>query len=163
MSHPSQIPSALDKRTKTRTYKFLNSIFNGNRLGNRIIPLWTRNQFTTVQEEYPFQCINCKTVFDDNLEDGKVPKCPKCFKRNNISMMEIEFLNILKIHTRQKYITPFKVDGIKNNKIFEFLGDYWHGNPSRFNHVNINKKNIKNRISFIPNSTGCLRSAKNTT
>ena len=140
VSHPSKIPAAIEKRTRTRTNKFLNSIFDGNRLKNLITPLWTREQFTTVQEEYPFQCNKCKTIFDDNLEDGKVPKCPKCFKRNNISILEIEFLDRLKINIRQKYIKPFKVDGIKNNKIFEFLGDYWHGNPNRFNHSYMNKK-----------------------
>ena len=158
VSHPSQIPAALEQRTKTRTHKFLNSIFNGNRLGNLIAPLWTRNQFTTVQEEYPFQCIKCKTVFDDNLEDGKIPKCPKCFKQNNISKMEIEFLDKLQIDNRQKYIKPFKVDGVKNNKIFEFLGDYWHGNPNRFNHGDINKKNKKTYGELYTNTISKFKS-----
>lgn len=143
VTHQCKIPEVILKRTKTRTDKFLNTVFSGNRLGNLVTPLWTKEQFVTAQEEYPFQCNTCKTIFDDNLEDGKIPKCPKCFKNNNISIMEVEFLNKLKINTRQKYIAPFKVDGSNNNKIFEFLGDYWHGNPHRFNHNDINKKNKK--------------------
>ena len=51
-------------------------------------------------------------------------------------MPEIEFLDYLNIPStpehRQKYIRPYKVDGISKNKIFEFLGDYWHGNPKIF-------------------------------
>ncbi len=57
--------------------------------------------------------------------------CSMCIR--HISKSEIEFLNHLKIpdtlENRQKYINPYKVDGIKGNKIFEFLGDYYHGNP----------------------------------
>lgn len=97
----------------------------------------------------PFQCVKCKTIFKSKLDDGKIPKCPFCFKRNNISNAEIEFLNYLKIpntiENRQKFIKPFKVDGIKNNKIFEFLGDYWHGNPIIFNE---NDTNLLNKTTF---------------
>lgn len=67
--------------------------------------------------------------------------CPKCSK--NISRMETNFLDILKINKRQFPIQNFKVDGIKNNKIFEFLGDFWHGNPKVYNKTDqnwINKK-----------------------
>lgn len=51
---------------------------------------------------------------------------------------------------REYYIKPYRVDGIyipknttkvdnsnsKNIKIFEFLGDYWHGNPTIYDGVN---------------------------
>ena len=68
--------------------------------------------------------------------------CPIC--SFNISKPEIEFLNKLNVseNNRQKYINPYKVDGIKDNKIFEFLGDFYHGNPNnkRFSSNAINKK-----------------------
>jgi len=70
--------------------------------------------------------------------------CPKC--SNIISKPEIEFLNYIKIpntkNNRQKYlgIGKIKVDGIRNNTIYEFLGDYWHGNPDSFNKLEYNKK-----------------------
>ena len=70
--------------------------------------------------------------------------CPKCISR--ISKPEIEFLNYLKIpdtkENRQKYIKPYKIDGYddKTNTIYEFLGDYWHGNPKKFNGKNIHPK-----------------------
>jgi hypothetical protein len=60
--------------------------------------------------------------------------CPRCVHR--ISKTEIKFLKYLKIpntiNNRQKYVNGYKVDGIKNNKIFEFLGDYYHGNPKKY-------------------------------
>ena len=75
--------------------------------------------------------------------------CVKC--TSNISNKEIKFLNYLDIpdtpNNRQKKILGFNVDGIdyKTNTIYEFLGDYWHGNPKIHNRNNINKAN---KISF---------------
>ena len=68
--------------------------------------------------------------------------CPKC--TSNISNKEIQFLNVLNVpntvDNRQKKILNFKVDGIdfNNNIIYEFLGDYWHGNPKFFSPTDIN-------------------------
>ena len=62
--------------------------------------------------------------------------CPKCVHR--ISKPEEEFLNYLKIPNtptyRQLKIYHSNVDGYdKNtNTIYEFLGDYYHGNPKKF-------------------------------
>ena len=55
--------------------------------------------------------------------------CRKCISK--ISKSEIEFLNYLKIpnECRQCFIDPYYVDGINKNVVYEFLGDYWHGNP----------------------------------
>lgn len=69
--------------------------------------------------------------------------CPRCIPR--VSKVEIEFLNYCQIlHTnRQKYLNNSKihVDGIEpdTNTIYEFLGDYYHGNPDVFNHSGYNK------------------------
>ena len=67
-------------------------------------------------------------------------KCPKCTIK--ISKPEIEFLNHINIDNsnRQKYVCRYKVDGIKNNKIFEFLGDYWHGNLNKYLATDINQR-----------------------
>ena len=51
--------------------------------------------------------------------------------------------------TRQYRIpnTIFKSDGYdpKTNTIYEFLGDYWHGNPKIFD---FDKVNVNNGVSF---------------
>jgi predicted nucleic acid-binding Zn-ribbon protein len=85
-----------------------------------------------------------------NLKRG----CPHC--RFSISVPETKFLDILKvpddIEHRQKYIKPYKADGIKDNKIFEFLGDYWHGNPLKFNPTDLNNTTGKS-YGYLYNNT----------
>ena len=72
--------------------------------------------------------------------------CPKC--KGTISKQETLFLDILNINTRNFYISPYRVDGYDQTKntIYEFLGDYWHGNPEKFKPEDINltcKKSYK--------------------
>jgi Fe2+ or Zn2+ uptake regulation protein len=71
--------------------------------------------------------------------------CSKCIFK--ISKPEISFLNYMKIseENRQVYIKPYKIDGIdlKTNTLYEFLGDYFHGNPKKFNKDIINKTTKK--------------------
>ena len=68
--------------------------------------------------------------------------CPKCAKR--ISKPEVEFLNFFNIpdekSARQVCIMNKQVDGFidRTNTIYEFLGDYWHGNPQKYNCDDIN-------------------------
>lgn len=65
--------------------------------------------------------------------------CPKCIHR--ISSPEIEFLDYLNVKTedRQHRISPYFVDGIYGNVVYEFLGDYYHGNPEVFSGSAYNK------------------------
>jgi len=70
--------------------------------------------------------------------------CPKCI--NIISKSETEFLDYVKIpqteENRQKYIKPYKVDGYDSitNTIYEYLGNYYHGNPNFFDQSKYNQK-----------------------
>jgi len=75
--------------------------------------------------------------------------CPKC--ANSISKMETIWLDSLYVPTdyRQKilYINKkrIKVDAFDSitNSIYEFWGDYWHGNPIKYLPEGINIKNKK--------------------
>ncbi len=66
--------------------------------------------------------------------------CKKC--TSNISNKEIDFLNHLNIknENRQIRILNFLVDGYdpSTKTVYEFLGDFWHGNPKTHNHSTIN-------------------------
>ena len=70
-------------------------------------------------------------------------KCPRCVCK--ISNPEIEFLDYLKIpntqNNRQVRILDKRVDGfdLNTNTIYEFLGNYYHGNPEKFNHNDYNQ------------------------
>lgn len=68
--------------------------------------------------------------------------CPKC--STSISKMETAWLNSLGITERQYKITiggkETKVDGFdpKTNTVYEFYGDFWHGNPKIYDSRKIN-------------------------
>jgi hypothetical protein len=78
--------------------------------------------------------------------------CRKCAALS-ISKPEIEWLDCLNIleENRQKRIKIknkiFKVDGFdpETNTVYEFYGDFWHGNPSRYLSEDIN---LANKRSF---------------
>jgi hypothetical protein len=71
--------------------------------------------------------------------------CPRC--SHIVSKPEILFLDFLGVpnlpENRQKRIGKFVVDGILENSIYEFLGDFYHGNPKTYKSNTINKKNGK--------------------
>ena len=78
--------------------------------------------------------------------------CPKCNTRG-FSKLQISWLNFISSYYKIKiihaengneYIIPntrFKADGycIETNTIYEFHGDYWHGNPNIYHSNQFNK------------------------
>jgi hypothetical protein len=70
-------------------------------------------------------------------------ECSKC--TNSVSRREIKWLNSLNIKERQFKLKigdkNFNVDGYDpdTNTIYEFYGDYWHGNPEYFLPNDINR------------------------
>ena len=83
-----------------------------------------------------------KPVYHINGKHG----CPKC--GNNFSVKENLWLdNFKNIDKRQHRIyyngrRYYQVDGIDldTNTVYEFLGDYWHGNPAKYKKGFINKR-----------------------
>jgi hypothetical protein len=77
--------------------------------------------------------------------------CPKCF--HHISKPETEWLDILNIPNEFRHKTlkinnkKYMVDAYDptTNIIYEFYGDYWHGNPLKYKS---NKMNTINKQSF---------------
>jgi len=75
--------------------------------------------------------------------------CSKCTK--NISKPEIRWLNYMNIPQEYRHIN-FRLDGklyrpdaynAETNTIYEFYGDFWHGNPNVFDPNKINTKTKK--------------------
>lgn len=69
--------------------------------------------------------------------------CPICAKIAPTSKGEIDFLNHINIPIENRQFPimnlNYIVDGIDtvSNTIYEYLGDYWHGNPKIFDHKKI--------------------------
>ena len=70
--------------------------------------------------------------------------CPGC-NNGSVSQKETAWLDLMKIppECRQQLIpnTSFRGDGLIGNTIYEFYGDFWHGNPARYPSNKINKVN----------------------
>jgi len=74
--------------------------------------------------------------------------CPLCFPGNR-SYVETAWLNSLNVplYCRQKRIIcghrRYLVDAIIDNVVYEFWGDFWHGNPKIYSSLDKNGKNGK--------------------
>jgi len=82
--------------------------------------------------------------------------CPKCSRR--VSKGETKWLDKLGINNRNVYLNidnkKFFVDGFdpNTNTIYEFYGDYWHGNPDIYDLNAINKA-TKTTFRYLYNKT----------
>jgi hypothetical protein len=99
--------------------------------------------------------VNCPVhgdfliIPDNHISKGR--GCSKC--SNNISKLEIEWLNQLSVSVelRQKMIhiddRLFKFDAFDpiNKIIYEFYGDFWHGNINKYNYSD---KNPRTKMTF---------------
>jgi len=104
--------------------------------------------------------ITCKEHGDfeqtPNKHSNEGNGCPKCVKQ--YSKMQIEWLNFIAkkdniiiqhAENEGEYIIPntrFKADGYckETNTVYEFHGDYWHGNPLKFDQ----NEEFKDGITF---------------
>ena len=78
--------------------------------------------------------------------------CQKCQNKKQYSILQIKWLNFIQLKNNitiqhaensNEYQIPktrFRADGYckETNTIYEFHGDYWHGNPKIYNHNEIN-------------------------
>jgi hypothetical protein len=75
----------------------------------------------------------------------KGSNCPRCARKSS-SKLEDEWISLFNINNeyRQYKINiddkKYKVDGYDpiTNTVYEFYGDYWHGNPKKYHHDDIN-------------------------
>lgn len=89
--------------------------------------------------------------------------CPRCAV-SNTSTSEQEWLNCCNVPNTNRQVLIWcngkrmKVDGFdpNTNTVYEFYGDYWHGNPLVFDPDHINKTNYKT-FGHLHNATQCRR------
>lgn len=99
-------------------------------------------EYINNRKKVKIKCNKCLTIFEQRPMHHMIGNgCPKCWHETYTSKPEIDFLNSLNIKVRQQNIENYIVDGFdeNNNTIYEFLGDYWHGNPEKFNNNQLNK------------------------
>lgn len=89
-------------------------------------------------------CKKCLMSFNQNPGNHLSQKngCPKCSK--HISKKETAWLDSLNIPKENRQVLvpksnrKFRVDALVKNDIYEFYGDYWHGNLNIFNENDLN-------------------------
>jgi hypothetical protein len=108
-------------------------------------------KYITARSKIKIKCNKCNGVFEQTPNSHLSGHgCSYC--GYNISILETKWLDLQGLPNDGKHrnvtITTrkgnsYKVDGFnpKTNTIYEFNGDFWHGNPSRFKPTDINPKN----------------------
>ena len=95
-----------------------------------------------------WRCKTCGNSWKCCIKDrtNKGSSCPKC-SGGAVSKVSQKWLDNLDIKIREYYIKSlgFRVDGFdpKTHTVYEFLGDYWHGNPEKYSAEEINPTNKK--------------------
>jgi len=132
---PLQLKKIKNKVIYNSRKKFYDSLINSNRLKTLIKPNFDIELYKGYSFAYFWTCCKCNTVFESNIDDGKIPRCPKCFPPlNSTSKSEIEifeFINSLNIavenHNRKildgKELDIFIPDF---HLAIEMNGLYWH-------------------------------------
>jgi hypothetical protein len=109
-------------------------------------------KYTHCLEGHPIFCKKCKEIFWQTPASHLAEKgCPRCAIGKQISNNETHWLDMLNIpqEYRNKILfvdkRRFNVDGFDpdTDTIYEFYGDYWHGNPKVFDQNKIDRKTGK--------------------
>jgi hypothetical protein len=109
--------------------------------------------YTTAKEPICIKCPNHGPFYQIPYVHLSGCGCPKCYN-NGTSKVAQEWINLLVItqpnlqhfyHKDGEFKIPgtrYKADGYNEdiNTIFEFHGDYWHGNPKIYNKSDYNSK-----------------------
>lgn len=145
----------VEKTKDTILTDFYDSLFTTDRLSNKVIPLFSREDYFGITNKYKFKCNECETIFEDNIISGKIPRCLNCYPITaGISKGEIEVYEYIKsilpegtdiIQSDRTLIYPLELDiYIPEYKLaIEFDGIYYHcensGEKDRHYHYNKTK------------------------
>ncbi len=120
----------------------LQFIYQANKIHNNKYD-YSKSNYINNHNKIEIICPNHGVFWQTPTNHLQGKGCNKCIHR--ISKCEIEFLNYLNIpdtkENRQVCILNKQVDGFDNktNTIYEFLGDYYHGNPLIYNENTYNQ------------------------
>ena len=137
VDNPSKLGSIKDKKRKYKIDEMVESVFFGDRLKGKVIPLFTKEEYrgSDYDNYYKFKCLTCGNEFEANLRSGNIPRCLNCYPHNRFkSNVEIEickFLTDNNIQIKQHDRTVLDGNEIdillpNNNVGIECNGIYWH-------------------------------------
>ncbi len=140
IAHKGKIVSAetKEKAKQTRFKSTYNKLLNSDRLKDLVIPLFTLEEFNGARErkQYQWKCKKCGNIFEDHIDNGRVPRCQVCFPINTwkshyednicIWLKELSISNI--VRNDRQVISPLELDiYLPDYKVaIEFNGLFWH-------------------------------------
>lgn len=102
-----------------------------------VIPKFTKYEYKGVEFTYKWKCKLCNMEFDDHLQDGRIPRCYKCFPQC-ISIAQTQIVDYIKtiipddglVINDRKVLDGLELDiYIPARKLaIEFDGLYYHSN-----------------------------------
>jgi len=102
-----------------------------------IKPLFDISEYNGVKKKYKWQCLKCGTVFEDDIDNGKIPRCPTCFpiiagssKGEEEILLWLKELGLEVIHRYVLNKTEFDIFVPGYKLLIEFDGLYWHSEIS---------------------------------
>ena len=128
----NEFKNILKKKSFTRFY---NKLLTSDRLKNKVIPLFTLDDYCGSDNKYPWKCNVCFKEFEDNINNGRIPKCTNCYpKLYGASKGEKEVVEFCKqyypdlIENDRTQISPLELDIYipEINLAIEYNGLYWH-------------------------------------
>jgi len=155
------------KINKTKKESFYNRVLNGDRLKKYIKPLFSKEKYVKkgYSSKFKFKCRDCGNIFEDKLENGRVPRCFNCnpiYQGESSSENEV-FEYIKSLFNKNEIINQNERDIANENLEFdiflpnyniavEYNGLYWHselkGKDKNY-HLKKTKKCEKNNIKLI--------------
>jgi len=80
---------------KKRTGSY-NELLTNKKYTEKVIPLFSLKEYRGKGRDHDWQCIKCNNIFEDNLTNDKIPRCPVCYpKQYNVSRGEKEVFEFL--------------------------------------------------------------------
>lgn len=158
VSQHKEIKLYVKKKRLKITY---DRLFFSDRLKGLVKPLFSLEDYRgihTLEEKdnkYKFQCLQCNNTFEDNLADGRIPRCYTCFPvlKTYTSKCEDVIENWLRSfgikdiqRGNMSIINPYQLDiYLPGHKLaIEFNGLYWHSEigGGKDKNYHLNKTNL---------------------
>lgn len=116
-----------------------------------IITNFGQESLKTVEKQRVLEFFNISSSY---YEKKLVPKLKEAGYKSKMKFdkSESEFIEFLNKDINTKLMRQYKIEGTRykvdaydpeTNTVFEFLGDYWHGNPEVYDSEDINSNNGK--------------------
>jgi len=159
VEYPQQSKEVNDKSRKTRFKLFL-KMLSEKEWFKEYKPLFTADEYKGVKKNYyKFKHRRCGFRFHCRIENGRFPKCPKCYPKN-VSTAEREIQKFIQQYANNVILNSRSVIPPKEIDIYlpdcklaiEYNGLYWHstaqGKDSKY-HINKSVECWKKKIELI--------------